>query len=100
MRRLIQPEKLRARWALWVEEQSKLGELPGSVTRLINALLSEGDIMRGDAVGLLAIDSGAADKVLDRLARLEVIGPAPFGDRVVLNLSIQLSERITPGLFP
>ncbi|HJU19291.1 MAG TPA: Fic family protein [Stellaceae bacterium] len=100
MRSLMQPDTLRTRWGLWITEQAELNRLPRIATRLLNALLAEGDLGRIEAVELLGLPETKVTETLTYLEEEGVVVPRIDDNRLTLAFPVKLAERITPGLFP
>lgn len=100
MEDLIQPERLRARILLWVEEEIRLGKLPPKSGNLLEAVLYRGELSRGDAAAMVGTGERQARRVVSALLERGVL--ASSSSRAPLRLAFRaaLAPRWMPGLFP
>lgn len=100
MEELVQPDRLRARILLWVEEEMKVGALPPKAGAILEAILYRGALPRGEVAGLV----GRGDRHSRRLVHALVEKGAVTSDssRAALRLAFpaSLASRWMPGLFP
>lgn len=100
MESLMQPDRLRARILLWVEEEIKLKNLPPRSGRVLEALLYRGELPRGDVAAATGVVERHARRVVSALMDHGVLASdssrAPF--RLVFPAT--LASRWMPGLFP
>jgi Fic family protein len=100
MEGLVEPERLRARILLWVDEEVRLGQLPAKAGSVLEAILFRGELPRGDVARLLgATDRHARRTVAELVKRGIVVSESP---RAPLRLAFPaaLAPRWMPGLFP
>jgi Fic family protein len=100
MEGLVEPERLRARILLWVEEEVRLGQLPPKARNVLEAILFRGELPRADVARLLgATDRHARRTVAELVKRGVVVSDGP---RRPLRLAFpaELAPRWMPGLFP
>lgn len=100
MRGLMQPDELRARFRLWVEEQVLLDRLPSSAVRLVSALLAEGSLSRREADEILNVDGTKAEGAISFLTSEGMIAISGAEGRLGLAFPAKLANRLVPGLFP
>lgn len=100
MEELVQPDRLRDRILLWVEEEIRANALPQKAGRVLEAILYRGELPRGDVAPLL----GASDRHSRRLvaALIERGVVVSESSRAPLRLAFpaKLAYRWMPGLFP
>ena len=97
MESLIQPDRLRARILLWVEEEIRLGRLPLKSGSILEAVLYRGELPRGDADTVVGTGERQARRVVSALLSKEVL--VSDSSRAPLRLAA-LASRWMPGLFP
>jgi Fic family protein len=100
LERLVQPDSLRARILLWVEEEVRRGELPDQSGAILEAILYRGELLRADA----PIVTGTGDRQSRRIVSVLLDRNIVFseGPRAPLRLAFPaaLASRWLPGLFP
>jgi Fic family protein len=100
MRRLVAPDKLRARIMIWAEEEIRTGALPARSGDVLEAVLYRGELPRSDVPKLLGMTDRSARRITSALLDLEVLvsdnKQAPFR----LAFPARLADRWMPGLFP
>ncbi len=100
MESLMQPDRLRARILLWVEEEIRLGNLPPKAGRILEAVLYRGEIPRGDIPSLVGLPERTARRALSALGEKNIlVSDSPKGP-VRLAFPAALAARWMPGLFP
>lgn len=100
MEGLMQPDRLRARIALWAEEEIRLNRLPPKSGAVLDALLYRGELPRGDVAAIVGTGDRQARRVVAALIERGVlISDSP---RAPLRLAFPaaLASRWLPGLFP
>lgn len=100
MRTLIEPSRLRARIALWAEEETRLGTLPPKAGQVLEALLYRGELPRGDIPALLGTGDRQARRVTADLLKAGVVTAATSKAPLKLAFPARLAGRWMPGLFP
>jgi predicted HTH transcriptional regulator len=100
MEELVQPEKLRARIKLWVDEEIALGTLHEKSGLILEAILYRGNLPRGDAADLLGSSSRTASRVISALINHEVVTSETSKAPLYLHFPAALASRWMPGLFP
>ncbi len=100
MEGLMQPDRVRARIALWAEEEIRLNLLPPKSGAVLDALLYRGELPRGDAAAILGTGDRQARRVIAALVKRGVL--ASESPRAPLRLAFPaaLASRWLPGLFP
>ena len=100
MEDLVQPEKLRARIKLWVDEEVALGSLHEKSGLILEAILYRGELPRGDTAGLLGSSSRTASRVVSGLIDRDVIKSETSKAPLHIHFPAVLAPRWMPGLFP
>jgi Fic family protein len=100
METLIEPDRLRTRILLWVEEEIRLGTLPQKSGSMLEAVLYRGEVLRGDAAAVFGTGERQARRIVSALLdRGVLVSKSP---RAPLRLAFpaSLASRWMPGLFP
>lgn len=100
MEDLVQPERLRARIALWAEEEVRLGALPPKSTSILEAVLYRGELPRGDAASVVGASERHARRIVSALMERGVLTADSARAPLRLVFSATLAPRWMPGLFP
>lgn len=100
MEGLVQPERLRARIALWAEEEVRLGALPPKSTNILEAVLYRGELPRGDAASVVGASERHARRIVSALMERGVLTADSARTPLRLVFSATLAPRWMPGLFP
>jgi len=100
MEELVQPEKLRARIKLWVNEEIALGSLHEKSGLILEAILYRGELPRGDAAELLGSSSRTASRVISGLIDHGVVTSETSKAPLRIHFPAALAPRWMPGLFP
>jgi len=100
MESLVQPDQLRARILLWVEEKIRGGELPPRSGRLLEALLYRGHLPRGEVDTVVGTGERQARRIVAALAEKGVVVSENARAPVRLAFPAALASRWMPGLFP
>ena len=100
MRDLVEPNKLRARILIWVEEEIRTDALPPKAGAVLEAILYRGELPRRDVPKLLGMTDRHARRITSALLKAEVL--TSDNDRAPLRLAFpaRLAARWMPGLFP
>ncbi|MDX1556810.1 MAG: Fic family protein, partial [Xanthomonadales bacterium] len=100
MEGLVEPNRLRARIQLWVEEEIRLGTLPSKAGNVLEAVLYRGELPRGEVAGLLGTTDRHARRVVSALIERGVL--TSESPRAALHIAFpaELASRWMPGLFP
>lgn len=100
METLVEPDRLRTRILLWVEEETRLNNLPPKSGSVLEAVLYRGELPRADAAGVVGTGDRQARRIVSALIdRGVLISESP---RAPLRLAFPatLASRWMPGLFP
>jgi len=100
MENLVQPDRLRNRILLWVEEEVRADALPQKSGRILEAILYRGELPRGDVPQLLGASDRHARRVVAALAEHGVIVSESTRAPLRLAFTAKLAPRWMPGLFP
>ena len=100
MHQLLEPNKLRARILMWVEEEIRTDALPPKSVAVLEAILYRGALPRADIPKLLSMTDRHARRITSALLKVEVL--TSDNDRAPLRLAFpaRLAGRFMPGLFP
>ena len=100
MEELVQPDRLRDRILLWVEEEIRADALPQKAGRILEAILYRGELPRGDAPELLGASDRHSRRVVAALIERGVVVSESTRAPLRLAFSAKLASRWMPGLFP
>ena len=100
MEELVQPEKLRARIKLWVDELIEMGQLHEKSGLVLDAILYRGILPRGEVVALLGASTRTASRVVAGLIDHGVVTSESPKAPLSINFPADLASRWMPGLFP
>jgi Fic family protein len=100
MEDLMQPDQLRARILIWVEEEIRLGRLPPKSGSILEAVLYRGDLPRGDAAAIVSTSDRQARRVVSSLLERRVLQSDSTRAPLRLAFPAALAARWMPGLFP
>jgi len=100
MERLMQPDQLRARILLWVEEETRLDHLPPKSGSILEALLYRGELPRADARNVVGTGERQARRIVSALLRQGVLTSESTRAPLRLAFPAKLASRWMPGLFP
>jgi len=101
MEGLVQPARLRERILLWAEEESRLGALPETAARILEAVLYRGgELARSDVPEILGLDERQARRITSALTERGVLTAETTRAPLRLALPAALASRWMPGLFP
>jgi len=100
MEGLVQPEKLRARIKLWVDELIELGELHEKSGLVLDAILYRGELPRSEVVDLLGASTRTASRVVAGLIDQGVVTSESSKAPLHIAFPAKLASRWMPGLFP
>jgi Fic family protein len=100
MESLVEPDRLRARILMWVEEEVAVGKLAPRAGQVLSAILYRGELPRGEVAGLVGSGDRHARRTVAALSELGII--ASDGPRAPLRIAFPatLAPRLMPGLFP
>jgi len=100
MDRLIQPDKLRVRIALWAEEETRLGHLPPKARDVLEVLQYRGELPRGDLAEIVGTGERQARRIVETLTKQGGVKSASSRAPLHLAFPATLASRWMPGLFP
>lgn len=100
MEDLVQPDRLRNRILLWVEEEVRAGTLPPRAGAIIEAILYRGELPRGEVASILGTGDRQARRVVAALSKQDVIVSTSTRAPLRLAFPARLAPRWMPGLFP
>jgi Fic family protein len=100
MEGLVQPDRLRARILLWVEEEIRLRTLPPKSGNILEAILYRGELPRADAAGVVGSGERHARRIISALMERGVLTAGGARAPLRLVFPATLASRWMPGLFP
>lgn len=100
MEDLVQPDRLRDRILIWVEEEIRGGRLPAKSGIILEAVLYRGTLPRGEAENLLGTSNRQARRVTSALLERGILKSESTRAPLYLTFPAALASRWMPGLFP
>jgi Fic family protein len=100
MEQLVQPDKLRERVRLWVEEEARTGRLPPQAGYVLEAALYRGKLPRGEVAGLVGTGDRQARRIVAALLSAGVLQSESQRAPLRIAFPAALAGRWMPGLFP
>lgn len=100
MEELVQPDRLRDRMLIWVEEEIRGDRLPAKSGNVMEAVLFRGELPRGDVGPLLNASERTARRITSALLDRGVLTSASTRAPLRLTFPATLAGRWMPGLFP
>ncbi len=100
MEELMQPNRLRTRILLWVEEEARGGSLPPRSGQVMEAVLYRDALPRGDVPALLGMGERHARRVVAALLDRGVLRSASSRAPLLLAFPAVTAGRWMPDLFP
>jgi hypothetical protein len=100
MEELVQPDRLRDRILLWVEEEVRAEALPQKAGRILEAILYRGELPRGNVPHLLGASDRHSRRIVAALTEHGVIVSESTRTPLRLAFPARLASRWMPGLFP
>lgn len=100
MEGLMQPDHLRARMLLWVEEEIRLDKLPPKSGLVLESLLYRGELPRADIPAIVGTGERQARRVVSALMERGVLVSDSTRAALRLAFPATLASRWMPGLFP
>lgn len=97
---LVQPNRLRDRISLWVEEEIRGHRLPTQAGPVLDAVLLRGELPRGDIPGLVGTGERQARRVVAALVDAQVLIAESSRAPLRMVFPAALAGRWMPGLFP
>ncbi|MBW2191766.1 MAG: Fic family protein [Deltaproteobacteria bacterium] len=100
MEGLVEPNRLRARILLWVEEEMRVGDLPERAGSVLEAVLFRGQLPRGEVAPVLGVSDRHARRVVSALTERRVLASESPRSPLHIAFPAELASRWMPGLFP
>lgn len=100
MEGLVDPNRLRARILLWVEEEIRLGEIPEKAGSVLEAVLFRGQLPRGEVADVLGVSDRQARRVISAVTKRGVLTSESPRSPLHIAFPAELASRWMPGLFP
>lgn len=100
MEQLIQPNKLRERIRIWVEEEIRMDQLPPQSGNVLEAVLYRGELPRGDVPDIVGTGDRQARRVVSALLKAGVLQSTSTRAPLRIAFPARLAGRWMPGLFP
>lgn len=101
METLIEPERLRKRIEIWLEEEVRLGNINPRVGAVVGAILYRGELPRNEVPALLGTNTDRhARRLLEPLTKSGVLSADSSRAPLRLGFPAALAGRWMPGLFP
>jgi Fic family protein len=100
MNTLVKPEQLRARVLLWANEEIKLKNIPQQSIQILERILYQGEIPRGEIPTLLNLTERQARRITSSLIELGILTSDSAKSPLRLAFPTKLAYRWMPGLFP
>lgn len=100
MEDLVQPERLRDRILIWVEEEIRAETLPKKSGTILEAVLYRGELPRSEVASLLDTSDRNARRVTSALLESGVLTSESTRAPLRLAFPATLASRWMPGLFP
>ena len=100
MESLLQPERLRDRILIWIEEEIRAGALPKKSGVVLEAVLYRGELPRGNVAQIIGASERQARRVTSALIGCEVLVSESSRAPLRLAFPARLAWRWMPGLFP
>lgn len=100
MEQLVQPNKLRERIRIWVEEEVRTEGLPPQCGNVLEAVLYRGELPRGDVAGIVGTGERQARRVVSALVKAGVLQSKTTRAPLRIAFPARLAGRWMPGLFP
>ena len=100
MEELVQPDRLRNRILIWVEEEIRADTLPQRSGAVLEAILYRGELPRGEVAAILGTGDRNARRVTSALLAYGVLTSESIRAPLRLAFPAALASRWMPGLFP
>ena len=97
---LVQPNRLRDRVLVWVEEEVRAGALPVKAGKVLEAVLFRGELPRAEVSQLLGTSDRQARRMTAALLERGVLVSESPRTSLFLAFPAALAQRWMPGLFP
>jgi Fic family protein len=100
MEGLVEPNRLRARISLWVQEEVSMGALPARAGSILEAVIYRGELPRGEVADVLGVSDRQARRVVAALTQRRVLTSETPRSPLHIAFPAELAGRWMPGLFP
>jgi len=100
MEELVQPDRLRNRILIWVEEEIRADNLPPKSGKVLEAILYRGELPRREVSELIGTGDRQARRITSALIEREVLTSKSTRAPLQLAFPAKLASRWMPGLFP
>jgi Fic family protein len=100
LEQLVQPNKLRERIRLWVEEEVRTDSLPPQAANVLEAVLYRGELPRGDVSGIVGTGDRQARRIISTLLAAGVLQSESTRSPLRIAFPAALAGRWMPGMFP
>lgn len=100
MESLVQPDELRTRMLVWVEEEVKADRLPAKSGKLLESILFRGELPKGDVEKLLEVSERSARRFYTALIDRGILTTEGTHAPLRIAFPAALASRWMPGLFP
>ena len=100
MESLVQPDRLRDRILIWVEEEIRGKRLPSKASAVLGAVLHRGELPRRDVAGLTDAGERQARRVTSALIHRGALSSESTRAPLRIAFPADLASRWLPGLFP
>lgn len=100
MEQLVQPNKLRERIRIWVEEEVRTDGLPPQSGNVLEAVLYRGELPRGDVADIVGTGDRQARRIVSALLKAGVLQSDSTRAPLRIAFPARLAGRWMPGLFP
>jgi predicted ArsR family transcriptional regulator len=97
MESLVEPNRLRTRILIWVEEEARMGALPPKAGAILEAVLYRGQLPRGDAADVLGTSDRHARRVVSALIERGVLTSETSRAPLHIAFPATLASRWMPG---
>ncbi len=99
MEGLVEPNRLRARIRVWVEEEVRTNGLPSQSGGIMEAVLNRGELPRGEVSGLTGTGDRQARRIVAALQEAGVLIADSSRAPLRIAFPAALASRWMPGLF-
>jgi Fic family protein len=100
MESLVQPDRLRARILIWVEEEIRIKNLPEKSGAILEALLYRGELPRGEIPNIIGVGDRQASRITSALLKEGILSSESSRAPLQLAFPAKLADRWMPNLFP
>lgn len=100
MEQLVQPNRLRERIRMWVEEEIRTDGLPPQSGNVLDAILYRGELPRGEVATIVGTGDRQARRIVSALLKVGVLQSKSTRAPLRIAFPARLAGRWLPGLFP